>query len=401
LSRTDITTYLGTWEQLTNELNSTTGIKHDAPKRNVAENFKTESLAVAQFFADYQVPGVKEQLDLVATSCLDIGGGSSDISIWQRNKLIHQCSVQLAGKDIFSQFVQMNPGFLVRKFREDGRSWDLIGFSFLVKLDSLMSRESEGWLKASRDKYASDPEFQGLIQLMALGLGGLYYYIGLILRVLHQEQKYTCGQATPVYLGGNGSRLLHWLADGGTFNSYSPVNQYFSAMLSIASGFENSSISSYMSYRPKDEVACGLVLTESKLTGLNAKEADSIIAGEGFEVNGQAYDWDSRMDLKGDITGFNVSQLAQLAKFLNSYHKTAIEFGLDYLLPPVYGYLVTDNIADNDLFWRPVYRNLEDTLLRMRGNSDNIRIEPPFILALKSLLTVLGNRWADQFKNQR
>ena len=48
----------------------------------------------------------------MSTTCIDMGGGTSDISIWQNDKLLHQCSVQLAGRDLFSQFVEMNPKFL-------------------------------------------------------------------------------------------------------------------------------------------------------------------------------------------------------------------------------------------------------------------------------------------------
>lgn len=399
-SKRDIATYLATWAQLVGGLLGTTGINHNPPLHGLP-NVKTESLAVAQFFADFKIPGLTKPLDLVASCCLDIGGGSSDIAIWQEGALIHQCSVRLAGKHIFSQFMEMNPGFLVKKFGEDHDSWNLQGFNFFVKLDSFMSRESEKWLQDSRDKHTGEPEFQGLMQLMALGVGGLYYYIGLILQTLHQEQKYTCGEATPVYLGGNGSRLLHWLADGGTFNNNSPVDDYFTAMLSIASGFDNIGISSCMSSRPKDEVACGLVLGGIKLGGLDAKAADPMIAGEGFEVNGQTYDWNSRMDLKDDdITEISIGELTQLTKFLNSYHQIVKESGLEYFLPPVDGYQVSDNIADNNAFFRPVYRNLKASVLRMRGNRDDIRIEPPFILVLKSLLTVLGDRWADKFKNK-
>jgi len=57
-------------------------------------SFRTESLAIAQYFAD------KEDRNLIGSACIDLGGGTFDISIWQDNRLIHQCSIQLAGRNL-------------------------------------------------------------------------------------------------------------------------------------------------------------------------------------------------------------------------------------------------------------------------------------------------------------
>lgn len=392
-SRQDIADYLNSWQAIVDELKTTTGLEHIPPSDGNRKFFRTESLAVAQFFADMQ----KEQL--VASACLDIGGGSSDISIWQDNSLIHQCSVQLAGRHLFSELLEKNPGFLYRMFRENAASWELRGWLFYVKLDFFMTQESAGWLKNVRHQKLTDPEFRGLMQLMALGLGGLYYYIGLLLKALHQEGKYTCAQATPVYLAGNGARLVNWLANNGQLTNYDPINAYFADLLSLASGFESYEAYSRMTPRPKDEVACGLVLDQTRLKGMDKKQADDLIAGESFELNGQEYSWESRMTFPKQIESFNIAQLQNLASFLNHYHRAVEANELEDLLPPVEGYTVTDDLAENDALWQPVYTRLRSAVLNLRGETDKVRIEPPFILAVKALLTVLGNRWAEKFKN--
>ncbi|NJM24086.1 MAG: hypothetical protein HC907_38730 [Richelia sp. SM1_7_0] len=102
----DKTRYSQIWQDLAAELQGKTGICNLPPQLDDIANFRTQSLAIAQYFAD------QEDYNLVNTTCIDLGGGTSDISIWQNNNLIHQCSIQLAGRDLFSQFLELNPKFL-------------------------------------------------------------------------------------------------------------------------------------------------------------------------------------------------------------------------------------------------------------------------------------------------
>jgi hypothetical protein len=397
-SKTDRNTYARNWRNLTVAVEETTGITQICPTLDNPNYYRTESLAIAQYFADYEMPGRKSKLDLVNSTCVDIGGGTSDISIWEENKLVHQCSVQLAGKDLFSQFIQMNPGFLERQFKIKTDEWrKLQGFQFYVKLDVFMRRESEGWLRNRRDMVAEDPEFQGLLQLMTLGMSGLYYYIGLLLKALYAEGKYKTPEITPVFAGGNGSRLLNWLAEGGEFNRHCEANELFSAMLSQASGFENIGVNTTLSPLPKDEVACGLVLSESHLKGFEKRDEDLLIAGEAFTVNGENLDWNSRMKIGGTIEDFAVPQLTQLTHFLNSFHRLLDSERIEGI-SSFKGYQISEDPKANPELWRTTTRELKKTLLRLRGNADDIRVEPPFILELKALLQVLGNRWADEWK---
>jgi hypothetical protein len=44
--------------------------------------------------------------------------------------------------------------------------------------------------------------------------------------------------------------------------------------------------------------------------------------------------------------------------------------------------------------WRATERDLRNSLNAIQGNIEDIREEPPFIMALKALLRVLGREWA-------
>jgi hypothetical protein len=394
-SRRDKRRLASIWESITEELEQSTGIQHDCPSIRDLNHFRSESLAIAQYFAD------KEGYNLVSSTCIDIGAGTSDISIWQRNTLIHQCSLQLAGRELFSHLLYRNPAFLAKLFERYDSEWlDLDRQLFEVKLNGLLRSQSSNWLRNRRIFVEDDPEFQGLLQLMALGFSGLYFYIGMLLSVLHQEGKYSEPQITPVYIGGNGSQLLNWLAEDGRFTPDSEMNALLSKMLCEGSGFQDTEEPTRLSQRPKHEVACGLVLSQSKLKGLDQQTEDLLIAGEGCEINGRRIQFNERLDLGEELVSqFEVSEIAQLAVFVNSFQRAIKQLGIEGI-QPLAGYSITDNdeqqqLDENGQLWREVQRELTAILLRMKGESpDDIRVEPPFILAVKALLQVLGQRWA-------
>ena len=386
--------YAKTWQKITKELETKTGIKQISPAKDDVTYFRTESLAVAQYFAEY------EDHDLVNTTCIDMGGGTSDISIWQDDDLVHQCSVELAGRDLFSQFIEINPNFL-KKLDINPDEWTrLKGVAFNAKLDVWMRLEADNWLDKKRDLLGEDKEFQGLLRLMGIGLCGLYFYVGQILSVLHKEDKYTLDEITPVYIGGNGSRLLHWLAEGGEFDKNSEINGLLSRMMSVASGFTDTEELTRLSQNPKDEAACGLVLKDKKLNGLNKKAKDHVIAGENCEIDGDKFSWQDRLEFKGKtISKYQIPDLRQLRLFLDAFHASLDDLGIDGI-KPLEGYEFEKEYPDdpdpeyNQKLWKATAKELRNSLNSIKGDVENISEEPPFILGLKALLKVLAKDWA-------
>jgi hypothetical protein len=393
-SRSDKNKYAKTWQDLTKELQSKTGIIHHCPEVDNLDYFRSESLAVAQYFAD------QEGHDLVNTTCIDVGGGTSDISIWEEENLVHQCSVLFAGRDLFSQFLEINPKFMQRTFGIDATELKgLKGTAFNPKLDVWLRLEGDNWLNTQRAFVSEKPDFQGLIQLTAIGTAGLYYYVGILLKTLHVEEKYRRSEITPIYIGGNGGRFLHWLAEGGEFNRHSEVNELLSRMLSKGSGFEDTEVKTRLSQNLKDEVACGLVLSETKLQGLKKKVKDPLIAGEDCEINGRLINWDARLELQEDednVEQFTIPELAILPQFLYDFHVALRDLEIEGI-KPLEGYKRSPNPQDNKKLWDDTKRELTNILLKIKGKSDNIRLEPPYILALKALMRVLGKDWADKW----
>ncbi|MEM9214908.1 MAG: hypothetical protein AAGD25_11245 [Cyanobacteria bacterium P01_F01_bin.150] len=389
-SRNDRSMYAATWNDLTEALGRDTGIHSQCSSNPNSEYFKTESLAIAQYFAD------QERLDMVYSTCIDMGGGTSDISIWQDNELVHQCSVKFAGRDLLSNFLELKPTFVATHFERDPREWSkLRGGDFHAKLDVLLRWESEAWLQKKRPTLTDADDFQGLVRLMALGVCGLYYYVGLIIQCLKENGTYRRDVITPVYLGGNGSRLLHWLDITGRFSTHGEMNLLLSRILSRGANLDDSQENTRLSGHPKDEVACGLVLAETDLKGLDPRSPDSLIPGEDYELNGMSYGWDRIMDIEEDITSFSIPKLDHLSEFLYEFHKGLKDFRIEGIRP-IPGYTPSTDISVNPKLWQGTQRSL-DKLLReskLTGDITKIQMQPPFILGLKALLHHLGNQWS-------
>jgi len=399
--------YAKKWDTLTKELAENTGLIHKSPNIDNPTYFRTESLAFAQYFAQEE-----KGCNFTSSTCVDMGGGTSDISIWENSNLLHQCSVLLAGSQLFSQFIEMNPNFLKKldpnMKDKDFQLWrKLKGSAFNAKLDVWMRLESAGWLEKKREQFEEDEEFQGLIRLMAIGVSGLYFYIGQILSALHEEGVYSKNEITPVYVGGNASRLLHWLAEGGEFDRHSELNGLFSMMMNIASGFPDTEQRTYLSKNPKDEAAWGLVLKDKELKGLDRKAKDPIIAGEdciiGSKESQETFGWRERLTLRtkeinrGD---YKIPALNQLKLFLDAFH-----ISLDNLeiqgIKPLESYGLKEHEYDpepdyNHKLWKATERELADSLNDIKGKVEDINEDAPFMLGLKALLRVLGEEWAEK-----
>ncbi|MGA0200075.1 MAG: hypothetical protein ACO3NK_13350, partial [Prochlorotrichaceae cyanobacterium] len=407
------------------------GIRHNIPKIDDEQRFRTESIATGQFFADFNN---SPSQDLLHTTCIDVGGGTSDITIWQENNLVHQCSVQLAGRDIFSQFLNIDQMRFLNEHLLYNNKWSGLKVltTFNAKLDVWIRLEADDWLQHRRDLLSGNSKFQGLIRLITIGYAGLFYYVGIILKTLHQEKnlnqekKLSREELTPIYMGGNGSRFMNWLVTGGSFNNHSDVKDILIRVLTQGTwflcpdaltlsqdslnkdysdfepdqrGFKEIDVEIYLSPKPKDEVACGLVLNDTRLKGLNKREkkADILIAGERYKLHGDEFGPETRFDIKGNISNFEIPALPELQRFLYIFHKAIDELEPDEVTPlPKTVYIPSLRASDNEALWRLTERRLLNTLTKMRQDSDeSVRVEPPFILGLKALLQVLGEKWAE------
>jgi hypothetical protein len=417
-SRRDKNSYVSTWNTCSEKLKPLTGLEYQDLSIK-AKHFRSESLAVAHFFAS------KKNRSLLNAACIDIGGGTSDISVWEEktNEIvpIYQCSVQLAGKHLFSDIVKLKPSFLRSiKLANDDTLTNLQGdpVLFANAVDAVVKASSDNWLKTQRKKLQDDADLYGYLQILAIGIAGLHYYVGLVLQVLHSEndkepRRYQAGEAVDIYFGGNGCRLLNWLSDTGKFDG-DEIGELFQDMVIKGSEFKPRSESTSISDQPKEEAACGLVVGKKKL-GDPSNAEDELIAGEPCKIGSYSFAWDSYIrfnpDLNENINTLqvvrNAEELVNLPKFLYWFHKR-LRARRDIPIPPIKGFSLGDpsksdeqnlqeTIEQNERIWNLVVKKLRNSLVLEEGTTtENIRLEPPFILALKALIAVLAEEWANR-----
>jgi hypothetical protein len=386
-SQQEIEKYTRSWQAIILDLEKNTGIKHLYSKQN---SFRSESMAFAQYFAD------RERLDLMQSACIYLSYDITDLSLWGNNKPIHQCSIQLTERHLLSELLQLRLE-LLEKWFDDRDNWSNLDPDILI--DILLRKKSDLWLKEERHNYEEDPDFLGFVRLLVLGMAGLYYYVGTILKVMQQEGKYTAKKIPSVYIGGHGSHILNWLVPTGEFSSSSGINELFNRLLSKASDLEEVGDPTRLSRLPKDEIACGLVLTKTNLSEIDPKSKDRPIAGENFTINGEEFLFSDRLSKKniyGNINSFTIPELSNLREFVDRFNEAIVDLGIDGI-KPLDNYDESKKCLDkaySDRLWDKVDRELRTVLSNMGGEATAIIDEPPFILGLKALLTVLSKEWA-------
>ena len=115
---------------------------------------------------------------------------------------------------------------------------------------------------------------------------------------------------------------------------------------------------------------------------------EQLISGEYCSIDGLAVSPYERLPISGiiHIDKFEIpDSLSNLRQFVSDFNEVASSLGIQGINPI--------KLTDED--FSDTHRELEDMLLSSQGkDSENIRIEPPFILALKALLSTLGKKWA-------
>jgi hypothetical protein len=358
------------WSQVTSECARLSGLTQDRENTR-----RSESEAAAIYFVTHC-----KAATAVGTVFIDIGGSTSDISVWQDNRPVWQTSVLLAGRSIFSNYLWHRPEFL-RAFGID--------VSQLVELKKTQS-ERKGF-HALTDvllRYNSEKIFQHLPlhagteavthlrQHLALGVCGLFYYVGGVLRYLIDEGLYR-PELPNLFLAGNGSRMFRWL----DIDKEGQINALYKAMFSAGAQWQDHAFQVNISEKPKLEAAYGLV-SDWEPPGTN--NVHGVLAGESFIVEPEnAASWNTI--LTPEMLTRNLrppKKLERMLEFIDTFNQYARTRGL---VPPT-----ELNVGE----FEEVRRQLGQNLARYHNSTETSKIvvEPIFIVAMRQWLDLrLGN----------
>ena len=381
------------WDNICDRIKSQTGIvfTSDSPSH------KSESVSSAHYFANVK-EGIRELNTHKGAVCIDIGGGTSDISIWQSCKgeeydLRLQTSLRLAGRELFLGLLYQNPEF-IQKFIKDNETLKSLTDAreskraFFAQMDSVIGTEGKRWLE-ELPTLLGDSKVKDFVQLINVGICGLLYYIGLLLRVLKDQKKYFPVEMPDVYVGGNGAHLLDWIASG-SYDQKSQISRLLKNMILEATAFKDikTNFEIFKSPRLKEEVAYGLVVDEKKLREDSAKiTQEQMIAGESFGLNGKDRDWTTPLTSEMLKRGIRIRNISNFLKFLLTFNT----FAQQIAKPPIsYGDELMGNIVNK----------VNDQLLTIElEDVKRIRVEPIFVSILKTFLEEKAREWGGKNKS--
>ncbi|MDD3114213.1 MAG: rod shape-determining protein [Anaerovibrio sp.] len=311
--------------------------------------------------------------------CLDIGAGTTDISIisGRPGRIVFNTSIRFAGRYLFKPIYdydyetisgrQLELGTLNRDQRN-------------TVIDADMRANSEAYLNNLINITGADT-VKEILQDCQFAMSGIMHYVGMLLKKLHDEGIYQENHVPDIYVGGNGSRIFQWLVGGSGFSTDSVRMNVLKKVLQASAGFgDDYSFTISLSDKPKIEVASGMI-TERPRHNLRAEEEtnlklfgdtedeyllSSVLTGEGFEVAGQAKEKDAFISARDIAAGVDIVDLPEFDAFVEQFNKQkrSIWFnGVKYteqeqndLKKAVLSYYVAEKGKDvKEIYVEPVY----------------------------------------------
>lgn len=392
--------YQSTWKAIYDET-----IQTACTLNSVEPSSLSESESVAEYF----------KKDMKASTargivCLDIGGGTTDIAVWQGSDdaLLNQTSIRFAGRNVLNDYLwnrQQNGHAILSKLTNGDSDFTMMLKSlesedsqngFDLKLEALLRDYEEDIFKSLPTKSA-DPEIALLIRDISFALAGIFFYSGMLIGYLRQQGKCDINQLLPnCYVGGNASKLLNWAA-GGEFSSKNIMSAVLRQCMYSGITAEDTeeklknNFTIEMTEHPKQEVAYGLVTSSGSDDdafdfGLDDDEADGtiLLAGEKFTVESE--NRDSRIITAADfLEGVHIDNESPelFKKFISLFNKIMRKMRLE----PI-------DFTDNDFIniCTNVNQELSDIKQEANGDVMNIKAEPIFILVLKEAYRYLSSQ---------
>lgn len=330
--------------------------------------------------------------------CLDIGAGTTDVSIisGQPGRIIHHTSLYYAGRYLFLPLMQEAIIQKVAGGAIDFSQTDMTDHNaVLTVLDAYMREHSDEYLR-NLPNLTDNEEICSALQKTQVALAGIFYYLGLLLSELKIKGLYEENHVPDIFVGGNGLRIFNWIT-GGMFSSDN--NSLCSLKRSIidASGFESStSFNIILSDTPKCEVANGMIAKPPQ----NAKEffnedeqrqrlfGDDIdddyilggmIAGNEFDLHGKTLTKDTFISARDISMGIKVNSLIELENFLECVDKERRNNWISHF-----------SISSEKLM--QIRKQVNSFYVSEIGKDPSeIIVEPVFIVAMKKLVEMLCN----------
>jgi hypothetical protein len=355
----------------------------------------TESLATALYFHKKHGAALTEN-----TISIDIGGHTSDISIWQSDSLIWRNSIEIAGRHVLIDFLTNHIGLL--KVLAERNTCLAEGVGHLVELDELNSPKlpyaievlvnSDAFLEAFSENFAlfdGLPEGALLRNMASVALGGVLQFVGDQIQWLTTEGYFSdnISKSVQICLGGRASLLFKMLQET---EIHHPVDR--GGVLDIfmdAAGGGIDTASFIFTDAPKHEVAYGLLVdpTDDMELDLISKRCENALIGEAVQVGEDSYPPETKVSNLDIHQTWRIGDMPNTDEFLKSVERNLnIRLKMD---PAVKGNMIG---AINTELGEARRRIMGMTL--GNGDVENLEsleegtmLEPLFVMVLRQLVT--------------
>lgn len=358
--------------------------------------YASESEASAIFYQKanvFKVPGPNDVF-----VCIDIGGGSTDISIWKDD--FHQCgnkaqsSIAFASRVMFLNEMMRCREVFTRLFSDDflneiNKQKDI--FNFYTEIESSLF-QNFNLLHEKFTSYTEEVHKSLFVKKLSIGFSGIFYYVYLLLVNLNESKKLDEFHNIVFFLSGNGSRCVEWLPK----KVVTAISKQMKYQLKQKFGFDGNVSIEYNPEALKTEAGKGLLYMKpnqsQRAFSADSEEKDInevVISGESVFLdynsgNTSEYSWDT--DLKS--LNENDEGLKKLLHELKSIR-------IDPECQKIWDFItfcnevlknaeIKDRISIKDSKLKDIFSEAEKNI--KESIVDKNRFEPVFISILKALI---------------
>ena len=365
------------------------GLGDENFKTQEKTSFLTESVASALYFAEGQKTPFVENVVTI-----DIGGGTSDISIWQNLNLIWRNSFRLAGQHVLIDHLSNN----LTLIKEISGNDDLLLSSYdnLQKIKSNKSKLANGiellvnspqFANAFPKKFdhiSGKEKGKELKDLSVLTLSGILYYISQVLNHLIENGQFKTDKRKTlrICLGGKASTLYKVVFED------SEDQECLSKIIEKVTGGIFTSTAVEFTNTPKHEVSYGLLVDRFGATDLNIKERSfETVLGEDVVVGKSKIGVVSKLNPDNEWRVKDISQLQKFLDYLRSYSKISVKLSNKFkgdLEGKINAELKNGQTRAQDL--KKNQQSVEGTESMAEIQKSTSIVEPVFIQGLKELI---------------
>lgn len=383
----------------------------------------TESVAVGKYFS--KIHG--DATIAAGAICIDVGGGTSDLSIWSRRGIVYQSSLYLAGNTVSNCFRRSAPlrnTLFGRLEKIPAVLTESILDPNLNNEDSFFSATFNLVLKQNKDKVnlvlpelQPDIVYKKFRTILIVEYAAIVFYSGMIIKKLRSDDPNLINQIPKIFWGGGASAFVKWIDYGLNISPRATSYKFFSEILKSAfysdkeiaeGGAGLSLLDCRLTNDPKSECASGL-LAEVAAIGEAGESGFGILGEDIILKDGSIVDHTSELsarmprnavlnpnheEVEDDVRDPGVRYYSEFQSFVRE-NGDSPQLGSRFInfikilnfVGRNYGLIDRINLREYPQLENNISAQMQNiAILLQDGGTQTVRVEPVFMIEVKELL---------------